>query len=108
MCFIKTPKETASSSASKPAAHTPVVADTAATGIPVITATAQAAAASGASASVGGGGAADDEEKALLRSQITDLTEKLETLKLKRAEDREKLREYDRSKVHTEQASDLL
>jgi dynactin 1 len=38
-----------------------------------------------------------------LRSQIKDLNEKLETLKLKRAEDREKLREFDKLKLLNQQ-----
>jgi len=45
----------------------------------------------------------DDKEKVQLRSQIKDLNEKLETLKLKRAEDREKLREFDKLKLLNQQ-----
>lgn len=38
-----------------------------------------------------------------LRAQVKDLQEKLETLKLKRHEDREKLKEYDKTKIQLEQ-----
>ncbi len=39
------------------------------------------------------------------KSTIKDLTEKLETLKLKRAEDREKLREFEKAKVQIQQVN---
>ncbi|XP_044734295.1 dynactin subunit 1 isoform X2 [Chrysoperla carnea] len=38
-----------------------------------------------------------------LRSQVRDLTEKLETLKIKRAEDKEKLKDYDKTRLQLEQ-----
>lgn len=38
-----------------------------------------------------------------MRAQIRDLNEKLDTLKLKRQEDREKLKEYDKTKIQLEQ-----
>ncbi len=44
-----------------------------------------------------------DKDTLKLKSTIKDLTEKLETLKLKRAEDREKLRELDKSKIQIQQ-----
>lgn len=42
-----------------------------------------------------------------LRNTIKDLNEKLETLKLKRAEDREKLREADKLKLQMQQVRQL-
>ena len=49
------------------------------------------------------GGATTDvalvAENEVLRGQIQDLTEKLNTLKVKRAEDREKLRDYGTLKM---------
>lgn len=41
-----------------------------------------------------------------MKSTIKDLTEKLETLKLKRAEDREKLREFEKAKMQIQQLQD--
>lgn len=38
-----------------------------------------------------------------MESTIKDLNEKLETLKLKRAEDRDKLREFDKVKIQMQQ-----
>lgn len=38
-----------------------------------------------------------------LRAQIHDLSEKLETLKIKRSEDREKLKDYDKTKMQLDQ-----
>lgn len=38
-----------------------------------------------------------------MRAQIRDLNEKLETIKIKRQEDREKLKEYDKTKLQLEQ-----
>lgn len=44
-----------------------------------------------------------------LKSQIKDLTEKLDTLKAKRAEDREKLREAEKLKLQNQQVKiDIL
>ena len=40
-----------------------------------------------------------------LKAQVKDLTEKLETLKLKRAEDRDKIREYDKQKIQIQQVN---
>ena len=48
-------------------------------------------------------GGSDDKQTAQLRNTIKDLNEKLETLKLKRAEDREKLREFDKLKLQNQQ-----
>jgi dynactin 1 len=41
----------------------------------------------------------------LLKSTVKDLNEKLETLKLKRSEDREKLREFDKIKIQIQQVN---
>ncbi len=49
-----------------------------------------------------------DKETANLRNTVKDLTEKLETLKLKRAEDRDKLREFDKLKIQQQQVSLLI
>jgi hypothetical protein len=47
---------------------------------------------------------ADYERKiGQMESTIKDLNEKLDTLKLKRAEDREKLREFDKVKIQMQQ-----
>ena len=46
-----------------------------------------------------------DKEIANLRSQNKDLNEKLETLKIKRGEDREKLREYEKNKIQIQQVN---
>jgi dynactin 1 len=43
------------------------------------------------------------KEKDALNYQNKDLSEKLETLKLKRAEDREKIREFEKSKIQLQQ-----
>jgi len=45
----------------------------------------------------------DEKQTAQLRNTIKDLNEKLETLKLKRAEDREKLREFEKLKLQNQQ-----
>ena len=45
----------------------------------------------------------NSDETASFKNQIKDLTEKLETLKLKRSEDREKLREFDKLKLQIQQ-----
>ncbi|XP_026318477.1 dynactin subunit 1-like [Hyposmocoma kahamanoa] len=42
-----------------------------------------------------------------LKSEVEDLKEKLETLRVKRAEDREKLREFERVKLQLEQANEF-
>ena len=55
--------------------------------------------------SAGASEAADSKEAEKLKAQVKDLTEKLETLKLKRAEDRDKLREYEKSKLQIQQVS---
>ena len=52
--------------------------------------------------------AVDSKEADKLKAQVKDLTEKLETLKLKRAEDRDKLREYEKSKLQIQQVSSTL
>ncbi len=39
----------------------------------------------------------------MLKLKVKDLEEKLETLKLKRAEDRDKLREYEKFKLQIQQ-----
>ncbi|KAI1723577.1 dynein associated protein domain-containing protein [Ditylenchus destructor] len=44
----------------------------------------------------------DDIEVDMLKREIKDLNEKLETLRFKRKEDQEKIREYDRSKIEIE------
>ena len=49
-----------------------------------------------------------DKEIANLRSQNKDLNEKLETLKIKRSEDREKLREYEKNKIQIQQVNRLF
>ena len=49
-----------------------------------------------------------DKEMANLRSQNKDLNEKLETLKIKRSEDREKLREYEKNKIQIQQVNRLF
>lgn len=46
---------------------------------------------------------AGDNDVESLKSQVKDLSEKLETLKLKRAEDREKIREIDKLKIQNQQ-----
>lgn len=42
-----------------------------------------------------------------LKSQVDDLTEKLETLKQRRAEDKERLREFDKMKIQFEQSQEF-
>ncbi len=44
-----------------------------------------------------------DKEIINLRSQNKDLNEKLETIRIKRSEDREKLREYEKNKIQSQQ-----
>ena len=51
---------------------------------------------------------ASSEEVPVLKNEINDLKEKLETLKLKRAEDREKLREIDKQKMQIQQVTNKL
>jgi dynactin 1 len=48
-----------------------------------------------------------DQQQEGLKNQIKDLNEKLETLKLKRAEDREKLREIDKLKLQLQQLQEF-
>ncbi|KAJ2942191.1 hypothetical protein O0L34_g15731 [Tuta absoluta] len=47
------------------------------------------------------------QEITSLKSEVEDLKEKLETLKVRRAEDREKLREFERVKLQLEQANEF-
>ncbi|KAI1278429.1 Dynactin subunit 1 [Halotydeus destructor] len=47
--------------------------------------------------------AAATEETEALKAQVTDLNEKLDTLKLKRAEDKVKLKEYEKTKIQFQQ-----
>ena len=46
---------------------------------------------------------AQTQELAKTKDEIVDLTEKLETLKLKRAKDQEKIKEYEKLKIQCEQ-----
>ncbi len=46
-----------------------------------------------------------DKETIKFKNTIKDLTEKVETLKMKRAEDREKLRELEKSKMQIQQVT---
>ena len=46
-----------------------------------------------------------DKEITNLKIQNKDLNEKLETLKIKRGEDREKLREYEKNKIQIQQVT---
>ena len=46
---------------------------------------------------------AQSQELAKAKDEIVDLTEKLETLKLKRAKDQEKIKEYEKLKIQCEQ-----
>lgn len=56
-----------------------------------------------------GSGAQQSTDSEALKSQIKDLTEKLDTLKAKRAEDREKLREAEKLKLQNQQVKiDIL
>lgn len=47
------------------------------------------------------------QENEDLKSKVTDLQEKLETLKIRRAEDREKLKEFDKMKTQFEQLQEF-
>ena len=49
-----------------------------------------------------------DKEIVNLRSQNKDLNEKLETLRIKRGEDREKLREYEKNKIQSQQVFNIF
>ena len=60
-------------------------------------------------ASDGSGAQQSTADSEALKSQIKDLTEKLDTLKAKRAEDREKLREAEKLKLQNQQVKiDIL
>jgi dynactin 1 len=66
-----------------------------------------AASSPAASTSADSGKTADTEDVTALKSTIHDLNEKLETLKLKRAEDREKLREIEKYKMQIQTVNSL-
>lgn len=42
-----------------------------------------------------------------LKAEVEDLKEKLETIKVRRAEDREKLREFERVRLQLDQANEF-
>ena len=48
----------------------------------------------------------DDSEKVVLKAQVKDLSEKLETLMMKRREDRDKLLEYEKVKIQLAQLNE--
>lgn len=48
----------------------------------------------------------DDSEKMVLKAQVKDLSEKVETLMMKRKEDREKLLEYEKVKIQLAQLNE--